>query len=73
MNLTSDELMMELNDYGLPKEQLFAFANCLRMSSAVKFAKYLPPENESEKCFQQTKEMITEIDKNITRKVENDI
>ena len=25
------------------KEQLAAFANCLRMSNAVKFAKYIPP------------------------------
>jgi hypothetical protein len=73
LNLTSDEIMMELNDYGLRKEELFAFANCLRMSSAVKFAKYIPPQNESEKCLEQTKEMVTEINKNITKKAENDI
>ena len=59
LNLTSDEILMELDEYGLQKEQLFAFANCLRMSNAVKFAKYIPPQNESEKCLKQTKEMIT--------------
>ena len=73
MNLTSDEILMELDDYGPGKEQLFAFANCLRMSSAVKFAKYLPPQNESEKCLEQTKEMITEINKNLNKKAESDI
>ena len=60
MNLTSDEILMELDKYEPGKEQLFAFANCLRMSSAVKFAKYIPPQNESEKCLEQTKEMITD-------------
>ena len=42
----------------LSKEQLAAFANCLRMSNAVKFAKYIPSRDESEKCLQQTREMI---------------
>ena len=73
LNLTTDEILMELDDYGPGKEQLFAFANCLRMSSAVKFAKYLPPQNESEKCLEQTKEMITEINKNLNKKAESDI
>ena len=68
MNLTSDEILMELDDYDSGKEQLFAFANCLRMSSAVKFAKYIPPQNESEKCFEQTKEMITAINNNLNKK-----
>ena len=34
------------------------------MSNAVKFAKYIPDQGESEKCLQQTKEMINEINKN---------
>jgi hypothetical protein len=72
MNLTSDEVLMELDDYGPGKQQLFAFANCLRMSSAVKFAKYIPPQEESEKCLEQTKEMIMEIDKNLNKKAESD-
>lgn len=73
MNLTSDEILMELDEYGPGKEQLFAFANCLRLSSAVKFAKYLPPQNESEKCWEQTKEMITGINKNLNQKAGSDI
>lgn len=73
LNLTSDEILMELDEYNPGKEQLFAFANCLRMSNAVKFAKYLPPQSESEKCLEQTKEMITEINKNLHKKAESDI
>jgi hypothetical protein len=73
LNLTSDEILMELDDYGPGKEQLFAFANCLRMNSAVKFAKYIPSQNESEKCLKQIKEMITEINKNLNKKTESDI
>lgn len=73
MHLTSDEILMELDEYNLSKEQLSSFANCIRMSNAVKFAKYIPPQNESEKCLQQTKEMITEINKTLNKKPERDI
>lgn len=72
MHLTSDEILMDLNDYGLDKEQLSAFANCLRMSNAVKFAKYIPPNYESENCLKQTRETITEINKNLNKKTESD-
>ena len=68
MHLTSDEMLMELSEYNLGKEQLSAFANLLRMSNAVKFAKYIPDQAESEKCLQQTKEMINEINKKSDRK-----
>jgi hypothetical protein len=71
MNLTSDEILLELDDYAPSKELLFAFAGCLRMGSAVKFAKYLPPQNDSEKCLDQTKDMITEINKNLNKKAES--
>jgi hypothetical protein len=71
MNLTADEILMDLDDYGARKEQRFSFANSLRMSSAVKFAKYLPPQIESERCLEQTKEMITEINKNLNKKAES--
>ena len=72
LHLTSDEILIELDEYQLGKEQVFAFANCLRMSSAVKFAKYIPPQNESEKCFEQTREMIISINKSINSKTESD-
>ena len=73
MHLTSDEMLMELNEYNLAKEQLSSFVNCIRMSNAVKFAKYIPAQSESETCLQQTKEMITTINKSLNTKTESDI
>ena len=71
LHLTSDEVLMELNGYGLKKEKLSAFANCLRMSNAVKFAKYVPPVSESEECLQQTRDVIKEINNQLNMKTEN--
>ena len=73
MHLTSDEMLMDLDEYNLGKEQISAFANCLRMSNAVKFAKYIPANYESEKCLQEIREMITEINKNLNTKTESAI
>ena len=73
MHLTSDEILMDISEYNLGKEQLSTFANCIRMSNAVKFAKYIPLQYESEKCLQETREMITEINKSLNIKTESDI
>jgi hypothetical protein len=43
------------------------------MNSAVKFAKYVPPHTESERCLGQIKEMITAINQNLDKKTEHDI
>ena len=71
LHLTSDEILMELNEYGLKKDVLSAFANCLRMNSAVKFAKYIPPHTDSEESLIQTKEMIKQINNHLNIKTEN--
>ncbi|KAA9041727.1 protein BatD [Ginsengibacter hankyongi] len=71
MHLTSDEMLMDLDEYNLGKEKLTAFANCLRMSSAVKFAKYIPANYESEKCLQEIKDTITEINNKLNTKTES--
>ena len=73
MHLTSDEMLMDLDEYNLGKEKLTAFANCLRMSNAVKFAKYIPANYESEKCLQEVRYMITEINKILNTKTESAI
>ncbi|MEO7960967.1 MAG: hypothetical protein ABIR19_05430 [Ginsengibacter sp.] len=65
LHLTSDEILMELNEYSLTKENVSAFANSLRMSNAVKFAKYAPPEIESLECLSVTKDMIKKIDQEL--------
>lgn len=71
LHLTTDEVLMELNAFDLPKDQTSAFANCLRMGNAVKFAQYVPPAYENEKCFSQTKEMITAIHNLMFKKPQN--
>lgn len=71
--LTSDEVLMELNDFDLPKEQITEFANSLRMGNAVKFAQYMPPVYENEKCLLQTRSMITAINQMFNKKPESDI
>ncbi|MEO8822934.1 MAG: hypothetical protein ABI366_05105, partial [Ginsengibacter sp.] len=46
MHFTTDEVLIELNEMKLSKEKIAAFANCLRMGNAVKFAKFIPPDFE---------------------------
>ena len=73
MYLTTDELLMEINGLDVSKEKIADFANCLRMGNAVKFAQYIPPAYENEKCFSQTKEMITAINNIVNKKPEDDL
>jgi len=73
LHLTTDELLIELNGFDLSKEQISNFANCLRMGNVVKFAKYIPPAFENEKCFSQTKEMIIAINNILNKKPEDDL
>ena len=73
MHLTSDEILMELNEFNFPKEQIADFANSLRMGNAVKFAQYIPPGYENEKCFSQVKEMIMSINNFTNKKTESDL
>lgn len=71
LHLTTDEILMELSAFDLSKEQISNFANCLRMGNAVKFAQYIPPVYDNEKCFSQTKETITAINNMAAKKSEN--
>jgi hypothetical protein len=73
LHLTTDELLIELDGFDLSKEQISNFANCLRMGNVVKFAKYIPPAFENEKCFSQTKEMIIAINNIVNKKPEDDL
>lgn len=73
LHLTSDEILLEVNEYGLDKDQLAGFANFLRMGSAVKFAKFIPSQYESEKCLEQAKEVIKQINNYFNRKTESAI
>lgn len=68
LHLTTDEILVQVNDLGLSKEKLTDFANALRMSNVVKFAQFIPPTYENEKCFSTTKEMIQDIDQIANKK-----
>ncbi len=72
LHLTSDEILMELKTMGFSNELLVNYANSIRMSNAVKFAKYLPSIAENENCWEQTKLMITAIHNLTDKKAQND-
>lgn len=68
--LTSDEILMELDQSALGKNEVTKFANCLRMGNAVKFAKFIPSQTESEQCLEETRDMIRKMNK-VMNKPEN--
>ncbi len=63
LNLTSSDILLKLNETLLSKEDTSALANSLRMGDAVKFAKYIPPETESDYAFMKMKNVIEQINK----------
>ncbi len=73
MHLTSDEVLMELNEWPLTKEQIGGFANAIRMGNAVKFAQYIPPSYDNQNCLLRTKELIISIEDISNKKTESDI
>jgi len=72
MHLTSDEVLMDLGQFNLSKEQMASFANSIRMANAVKFAKYVPGRSDSEKSLLWTREIITAIKNTTEMKKESD-
>jgi hypothetical protein len=62
LNLTSSEVLLSLNDTLLSKADTSLIAGSLRMTDAVKFAKYFPPTSESESALINTKKVIEQID-----------
>ena len=63
LNHTSSEVLLLLNDFNLSKENMLSAATLLRMTDAVKFAKYIPPASESESALMNTHIVIEEIEK----------
>jgi heme/copper-type cytochrome/quinol oxidase subunit 2 len=63
LNFTSSDILVLLNDTLLTKSDTSLVAGSLRMTDAVKFAKYLPPASESEAAFIHTKQVIEQIEK----------
>ena len=48
---TTDDLLIKLSQKSLTKIQLGLLAGALRMGDAVKFARFIPDETDSESCF----------------------
>ncbi|MDQ6756041.1 MAG: hypothetical protein M3004_03815 [Bacteroidota bacterium] len=63
LNHTSSEILLALNDTLLLKENTALIANSLRMSDAVKFAKYYPHKEESESALNDVRKVIDHFDK----------
>ena len=63
LNLTSSEMLISLNDTLLSKNDTSLIAGSLRMSDAVKFAKFYPHKEESEAALSDTKKVIEQIEK----------
>ena len=61
MHLTTEEILMEMMDAGLHKDQVSSLANALQIGNAVKFARFVPPVTESHYCFREVKTSITDI------------
>lgn len=58
MHLTASEILPELMQYNVSRELLSDFANTLKTGEAVKFAKYLPPAEDSHKASEITRKII---------------
>ena len=60
--LTTDEILIRVSEINISKENNVLIANSLRMSDAVKFAKYIPGNPESEVVFLDIKKVIQRTD-----------
>lgn len=63
LNLTSSEVLLLLNDTLLSKNDTSIIAGVLRMTDAVKFARFIPPQAESESAWMMTRKVIEQVDK----------
>ncbi len=58
MQKTSEELILQVRDLSLPNDAFIAMAQTLRMSDAVKFAKYIPGKDDNEESFKNIRTSI---------------
>jgi hypothetical protein len=60
---TTDDLVIQLKMLNLSKEQFEKLSQSLRLGDFVKFAKYLPSEDDNRNCFEEIKNAIVAIEK----------
>jgi hypothetical protein len=58
LHQTTDELMVKLQSLPVDNDAKISFIQLLRLADTVKFAKYLPPVDESERSIETTKRML---------------
>jgi hypothetical protein len=59
---TNEELIVRLRNSKLPANDFTSLAQSLRMNDFVKFAKYLPSENERNEVFQAIRNSIKKLE-----------
>ena len=60
---TTADLILQLRDLKINKEQFDKLSQALRLSDFVKFAKYVPTQGDDRNCFQEIKNSIIAIEK----------
>ena len=58
LHQTTDELMVKLQSLPVDTDAKISFIQLLRLADTVKFAKYLPPVDESERSIETAKHML---------------
>lgn len=61
MQKTTDEWMVHLQSLSVDNDIKTSFFQFLRLADTVKFAKYLPPESESEVSVEAIKQMLQKV------------
>ncbi|HEX4875576.1 MAG TPA: hypothetical protein VFV31_02820 [Chitinophagaceae bacterium] len=64
---TTDDLVVQLRDIGMGKEQFEKLSQSLRLGDFVKFAKFNPSVQENETCFEDIQKAIMHIEKTETK------
>lgn len=63
MQKTNGELITQLEKMKMPQHDFIELVQVLRMSDAVKFAKFIPDEKENEHSFQVIKKTVEQLNK----------
>ncbi len=64
---TTDDLVVQLKSLNLNKEQFDKLSQSLRLSDFVKFAKYIPSDDDTRTSFEEIKNTIVIIEKSETK------
>jgi len=60
---TTADLVLQLQDLNISKEQFDKLSQALRLSDFVKFAKYVPTGDDDRQCFEDIRNSIMAIEK----------